>query len=118
MRKGLVILLCLVLPVFSFSAMAQDKTLDKIVAKVGSTILLQSDVENQYQQYVAQGMPANDDTRCSLLEELLFQKLLINQAQLDSVTVSDSQVEAELDRRMRKIVSEIGSEEKLEENYK
>src|SRR5688500_6939734 len=115
MRKSILILFSLFITALS---LAQEKTLDKIVAKVGSTILLQSDVENQYQQYVAQGFPANDVTRCRLLEELLFQKLLVNQAQVDSVTVSDSQVESELDRRMRYFISQIGSEEKLEEYYK
>ncbi len=48
---------------------------------------------------------------------MLYQKLLLNQAELDSVEVSDGQVEAEMDRRIRHYISMIGSPEKFEEYY-
>lgn len=91
---------------------------DKIVAQVGDKIVLYSEVENQYWQMVMQGGPKTDDLRCGILEELLLQKLLLNQAEIDSVTVSDSQVEGEIDRRIRYFVNQLGSPQKLEEYYK
>ena len=97
---------------------AQDeKVVDQIIAVVGGNIILQSELETQYLQAVSQGMEVDENSRCELLEEMLYQKLLLNQAQLDSVKVSDSQVESEMDKRLRYFISQIGSEQKLEEYY-
>lgn len=101
---------------FGVQSRAQE-VVDKVVAVVGSKIILHSDIEKQYVQYVAQGGIQTTDIRCSILDQLLLQKLMINQADIDSVTVSDAQVEGELDRRMRFYIKQIGSEEKLEEYF-
>lgn len=92
--------------------------IDKIVAVVGSNIILMSEVEGQYMQIMAQGYEKEESIKCDLLEELLFQKLLVNQARLDSVTINDEQVEEELERRLRYFIAQIGSQQKLEEYYK
>lgn len=57
------------------------------------------------------------EIRCSILEEMLFQKLMLNQAELDSITVTDDQVEQEMERRLRYFINELGSQEKLEAYY-
>ncbi len=84
------------------------------MAVVGDKILLRSDIEKQYVQFTAQGMETGENTRCLIFDQLLMQKLMLNQADLDSVTVPDAQVEGELDRRMRYYIRQIGSEEQLE----
>lgn len=84
------------------------------MAVVGDKILLRSDIEKQYVQFTAQGMETGENTRCLIFDQLLMQKLLLNQADIDSVTVPESQVEGELDRRMRYYIRQIGSEEQLE----
>jgi peptidyl-prolyl cis-trans isomerase SurA len=107
--------------IFSFIALhgqSQGKVIDKVVAIVGGNEVLYSDVENQYMQYLMQGYTTNGAAiRCEIFEQILFAKLLLNQAQLDSVDVSDEQVEGELDRRLRYFISQIGSQEKLEQYY-
>ncbi|MBX7182760.1 MAG: peptidylprolyl isomerase [Bacteroidia bacterium] len=90
---------------------------DKIVAIVGGHIILLSEVESQYQQVVQQGMPTDQNTRCTLLEDQLFQRLLLNQAEHDSLVVSDDQIDDEMTRRIRFFIQQIGSQEKLEEFY-
>lgn len=100
----------------STQAYSQD-LVDKVVAIVGTKVILHSDIEKQYVQYVAQGGVETSDVRCTILDQLLLQKLMINQADIDSVTVADAQVEGELDRRMRYYIKQIGSEEKLEEYF-
>jgi peptidyl-prolyl cis-trans isomerase SurA len=112
-------LICSVITLFalSVSAQPQKKLIDQVIAVVGNNIILQSDLENQYFQMLQQGGEENENSRCELLEELLFQKLLLHQAKLDSVKINDSQVESEMDRRMRYFIQQIGSEEKLEEYY-
>lgn len=94
-----------------------QQVIDKVVAVVGSKIILQSEIEKQYVQYIAQGTTETADLKCMILDQLVLQKLMLNQADLDSVTVPESQVEGELDRRMRFYVKQIGSEEKLEEYF-
>ncbi|MBO4328208.1 MAG: peptidylprolyl isomerase [Bacteroidales bacterium] len=101
---------------------AQDQkvqTIDKVVAVVGKNIILQSDVENQYLQYRMQvgADGTGKEVRCGILEDLLFQKLMLNQAEMDSLEVTDDQVDAELSRRISELVGQVGSQEKLESYF-
>ncbi len=93
---------------------AQPRIIDRVVAVVGDNMILQSDVENLYLQYRAQGMPVSADNKCVILEEFLSQKLLLNQAKIDSIEVTESQVELSLDNRLQYFINQIGSQEKLE----
>lgn len=90
---------------------------DKIVAQVGDNIVLHSDVETQLAQARAQQAPITQGTRCYILEEMLYQNLLLNQAKLDSVNIPDAQVNGEMEQRLRTIEAQIGSKEKLEAFY-
>ena len=95
------------------------KTLDQIVAIVGDEVILQSEIEIQFQSqeaYALQSM-TEAEAKCALMEENLYQKLLINQSKIDSIDVSEDQITGELDRRMRFFIDQIGSEKKLEEYY-
>jgi peptidyl-prolyl cis-trans isomerase SurA len=94
---------------------AQKKTLDKIAGVVGSGIILQSDIESQYAQYVIQGNQPNPSIKCYILQQLLTQKLLAQQAVIDSITVKDDEVDNEVDRRMRNMTQRAGGEERLEQ---
>jgi peptidyl-prolyl cis-trans isomerase SurA len=94
---------------------AQKKNLDKIAGVVGSGIILQSDIESQYAQYLAQGNAPNPGIKCYILQQLLTQKLLAQQAVIDSVFVKDDEVDAEVDRRMRNMTQRAGGEERLEQ---
>lgn len=91
--------------------------LDRIVAVVGEHRILQSDIETQYLQNRAQGVPMPGDPKCWILEGYLSQKLLVNQAKIDSVEISDGTVEMELDGRLQYFISMIGSQEALEEYF-
>lgn len=91
--------------------------IDKVVAQVGDNIILQSDIEQQKTQLVGSGGKLNPNSACELLEELMYQELLINQAKLDSLVISDPQVDAEMENRLRLIEKQIGSREKLEAFY-
>lgn len=98
------------------SAQAQTQLIDKIVAQVGDKIVLLSDVEAQRQQMLSQGMEEDDDLKCSVLQELIFQKMMLTQAETDSINVTEPQVEQELNKKVKYFVQQIGSVEKLE-NY-
>ncbi len=99
--------------------MKQDSVVDGIVAIIGGNIVLISDIENQYLQVRAQGNIQGTafKLKCNLVESMLYQKLLLHQAQVDSIEVTDAQVEGEMDRRMRYFISQAGSPERLEEHF-
>ncbi len=122
-KMGFVMFIALLI-CFPFFAFTQNEgegvIIDQIIAIVGSNVILQSDLESQYLQYQMQqgGKGDPSEVKCSMLEGMVFQKLLLNQAELDSVVVSDGMVESELDRRLRYYISMMGSQEKFEEFYR
>ena len=97
----------------------QPQVVDKVVAVVGKNIILQSDIENQYVQYRLQGMVegTGQEMRSRILEDLLLQKLMLNQAEMDSITVTDEDVEKQLDMRIHQFVARFGSQEKMEAQF-
>ena len=119
MKRHWIIIALLFLALPMMAQNRQPQVVDKVVAVVGKNIILQSDIENQYMQYRMQGMTegTGKEVRARILEELLLQKLMLNQAEMDSISVTDEQVEAQMDQRIRYFVSRIGSQEKLEEQF-
>ena len=117
MRKRIVLLF--VMMAVTVAAVAQApkvQVVDKVVAVVGKNIILQSDIESQYVQYRMQGNYEGSSSamRCAILEELMFQKLMLNQAEMDSLNVTDNEVEMEMNRRISDLLGRAGSQEKLE----
>jgi peptidyl-prolyl cis-trans isomerase SurA len=102
---------------FTFNASAQPEVVDKIAAQVGDNIILLSDLQSQKIQMLQGGVEITKETDCQILEELMYQELLINQAKLDSIEISDQQVDAEMENRLRIIEEKFGSREKMEEFY-
>ena len=100
----------------SLSAKAQT-TVDKIVAQIGDNVILLSDIQAQKIQILQAGLELTPEKDCQILEELMYQNLLLNQAILDSIEVSDAQVDAEMEQRIRVIEGQIGGRQKLEEFY-
>ncbi|MBD3749557.1 MAG: peptidylprolyl isomerase [Sphingobacteriales bacterium] len=113
--KKFSVLVGLFLSVISGVGFAQEKVVDKVVAVVGDNIILKSEIDQQYAQYLMQGNKPDENTKCAFLENMLSQKLLTQQAVLDSITVNDEDVDDEIDRRMRMMVSRAGGQDRLEE---
>lgn len=106
-------ILCLSLTAFGQGA----KPIDKIVAQVGENVVLLSDIQAQKIQALQAGVEVNRKLDCRILEDMMYQYLLLNQAKLDSIEVSDEQVDAEMENRLRVIENQIGGRDKLEEFY-
>ena len=101
-----------------FFAQAQPKKVvaDKILGIVGDQIILQSDITNSISDIVRQGGTVPDNAECLLTEQAIVSKILMLQAQKDSLPVSDEDVEAELDQRIRYFINQMGGkQEALEE---
>ena len=95
-------------------AQAPKGMIDKIIAVVGEKPILYSELQAQVQQIQVQNGIVDSTLKCVILEDIILQKLLLNQAEKDSVEVTDAQVDQELDKKIRFFVNQIGSVEELE----
>lgn len=102
---------------FMVSARAQNDAVvvDQVVAVVGKNIVKLSDVENSYAQMRMQmGYDNAYNNRCSILESLLLQKLLLHKGSIDSIEVPQQYVDAEVDRQLKMRLKYFGSKENME----
>ena len=104
-----------------FTTIAFGQTVDKIIAKVDNQILLKSELELAYLQFIAQEQNMEnkntDDVKCHVLETLLINKLLLAKAEIDSVTVDKEVVDEQIDRRMQYFINQAGGDPKKLEAY-
>ncbi len=113
-------LFLLLLTLTSFMASyAQEKSyiLDRVVAVVGDFHILQSDIEQQYLQMKMSEQYVPEEIKCEILDYFIGQKLLMTQAKIDSIEVSDGQVELSMESRLNMFISQFGSEEAMEEYF-
>lgn len=118
MKKVFLIVILLVTGMMSVKAQAKKVVADKIVGQVGDRIILRSDILNeiadmkrQYQGQEGVVFP----TECQVLERQLIQKALILQAEKDSLSVSEEEIDATIDNRIRAAIQQYGSKDILEE---
>ena len=115
MRKIFTCTLLLTLVAFSISQAQPKKVVaDKIIAVVGDKIILQSDIQNSMSDMSRQGSQLPENADCLISEQAIVSKVLMLQAEKDSLPVTDEEVEAELDQRIRYFISQFGTQEQLE----
>ncbi|HYQ55700.1 MAG TPA: peptidylprolyl isomerase [Draconibacterium sp.] len=101
-----------------YGTQAQDKIIDQVVAVVGGNIILKSDIENMNLSRQAEGYTTEGDAKCEILEDFLVNKLLIAEAELDTlITVTPSQINQQMDYQMQNYIQQIGSERAVEEYF-
>jgi peptidyl-prolyl cis-trans isomerase SurA len=102
----------------SFAQEQGGFVVDKIIAKVDNYIVLKSELEIAYQGYLAEGNPASQDARCEIFNRLILNKLMVAKAEIDSVLVTDLEVDSNTEQRMQMILQSSGnSPEQLERVY-
>ncbi len=116
----LIVLLLLV----SFVSLAKAQTdslgtvVDEVIWVVGDEAILKSDVEALRIQGQQEGMRWKGDPDCAIPEQIAVQKLYLNQAIIDSVEVTESEITRGVEQYIENMISVIGSREKLEEYQK
>jgi peptidyl-prolyl cis-trans isomerase SurA len=113
MKKYISLFLFLVIALTTKEAKSQE--IDKVVAVVGGNVILKSEIENQYAQYLAQGNPADVAIKCYFLQQLLTQKLLSQQAVIDSIEVTEDEIDDNINNRLRYMSNRAGGQERLEQ---
>ena len=100
------------------SAQRRQVMLDKVVAVVGGSSILYSEVTEYAQALVMQqrqmGYTSDRDPMHEALESLLEQKLLYNQALLDSVEISSGEVNSRIEAYLQQLIEEAGGIQALE----
>ena len=115
MKRILPVLLLILGFSLGANAQAQKIVADKIAAVVGDKIILRSDIVNSIADIARQGGQIPDNAECMLMEQAIISKVLMLQAMKDSLPVTDEEVEAELDQKVRYYIAQLGSQEALEE---
>lgn len=117
MKKIFLYLFLFTLVTAAASAQTQRIVADQIIAKVGDKIILKSDIDNAISDYKRQGqnvqLPPNPE--CAFLEGQLVQKVLVLQANKDSITIGDDEIDALLDNQIRYFIGQYGSKDVLEQ---
>lgn len=107
--------LCLFAVLFSLLSMAQKNVIDEVVWVVGDEAILRSDIEKRRLEY---GSQVKGNPYCVIPEQLAIQKLFLHQAVIDSVNVTDEEVNQYVENDLNEKVLMAGSKEKLEEYMK
>lgn len=96
------------------SAQKYSGVIDKTVAVVGGEFISLGELEQEVQMMRAQGMGSDRNTRCNILESMLQSKLFLMQARVDSLTVNNDMVQAELSQRLDQMRTALGGDEQAE----
>ncbi len=114
MRKGF-ILVGLMWLASAVQAQSAKVLADKIVGILGDKIVLKSDLLNYIDDIQRRGGEVPEDAQCVLLQRMLMDKALVLQAEKDSLPVSEEDINAELDQRIRYFIMEFGGKEAVEQ---
>ena len=97
----------------------QGQVVDQIVAKVDDKIILKSELEGAYIQFIStpDALQFEGDARCFILQNMVMSKVMLVQAELDSVQVDPARVDYDVQSRIQQITQRFGSKEAIEEAY-
>lgn len=103
-----------------FTLMAQSSdgvVIDKIIAKVDNYIVLKSELERSYLDFLSRGESRGSNAKCEILQQIVVNKMLMAQSEIDSIFVLDGEVNNSLDRRMAVMAQQFGGESEIEKAY-
>jgi peptidyl-prolyl cis-trans isomerase SurA len=116
LTNSLLVVATVLLPL---SSLPQDKVIDQVVAVVGSNIILKSEIEEIYISSQAQGRTSTGDMKCEILEELLQEKLLLAEAEIDTtISATPSQINQQTEGMLQQYLSYFQTEKAIEDYFK
>jgi len=114
MKKSL-FTICFIAAACTLFAQTKKVMADKIIATIGDKIILKSEIDNSISDMQRQGIEIPANGKCLLLEQALGLKALVLQAEIDSIPISDEDVDADIDNKIRYFINQYGSKEVLEQ---
>jgi peptidyl-prolyl cis-trans isomerase SurA len=115
--KNILAILVITLGIVTTLSAQEKKVLDRVVAQVNNHIILKSDIDSLVTEVLARerGMRYADEIWYEILESQIDKYVLIEQAAIDSIVISEEQLERRLDDYIRNLTAQFGSEQALEE---
>lgn len=110
-------MLLMLLALMIMPLQAQDNVIDEVVWVVGDEAILKSEVEQVRIRAQYEGRKFDGDPYCVIPEELALQKLFLNQAAIDSIEATETEVMTQVEYQMNYYINQIGSREKMEEYF-
>lgn len=117
MNNSVKIFFLLIATLFSQQLVSQNNIIDEIAWVVGDEAILKSEIEEYRKELLMQNQRIEGDPYCFIPEQLAIRKLFLDQAKLDSIEVSDADVNRQLEYYINEYIASSGSVEKLEEYY-
>ena len=117
LNKSYLFLPLLLLTLLTKAQPTDVEIIDDIIAVVGNEIILRSEIETQKLELTRRGMNVDAQAEGVILEEMMLQKLMVHMARVDSIEVTDAEIQAEMDQRLSHFITQFGSEEAFEEFY-
>lgn len=111
------IVLSILMMAMSVAMYAQPQVIDKVIGTVGGEYILLSQIEEQYSLMASQSGELPEDARCNIFSQLVVNNLLLNQAKLDSLEVSEEEVEYQLEARVERILAYMNGDVTQFEQY-
>ncbi len=106
------------------SSLFSQQLIDGIAVVVGREIILRSDIDQFIRNYIVQNRidPQKNPAlikriRDKAIQSMIEQKLMLEQAEKDTVVVDDETIDQNLDQRMKYMVQQAGGEKKLEKAF-
>ncbi|MDX2133554.1 MAG: peptidylprolyl isomerase [Saprospiraceae bacterium] len=110
-------ILFLILAVSELSGQSEKQVIDRVIATVGGEIILYSEIQEQVAYAKQQNPDLPESYACMALQSALVERMLVNQAKLDSVLVSDEEVETQLNARVDRLLVYFNQDQKALEEY-
>ena len=107
-----------VLAMTAFAVLAQNNVAEEVAWVIGNEPIFKSDIEEQYQQALAERVPIDGNPYCVIPEKMALDKLFLDQARIDTVEVQQSTISAEVENRINFFIANLGSKEKVEEYFR
>ena len=102
----------------AFAVLAQNNVAEEVAWVIGDEPIFKSDIEEQYQQALAERIPIDGNPYCVIPEKMAVDKLFLDQARIDTVEVQQSTISAEVENRINFFIANLGSKEKVEEYFR
>ncbi len=109
MKHILIAILCIYTCVNGYSQ--NGLILEKVIAKVGSEEIFYSDVQELLGYAKAQNPDTDESLQCNILDQLISGKLLVDQAKIDSIYITDVELDAQVQRRLDYILTQMNNDE-------
>lgn len=119
MKKNRFSFLLLICNIFIFSFSNSQTLIDRIVAVVDKEIITASELEERVRFFAVENRlePDQPELIKQILDAMISEKLILAQALIDSIEVSEDEVTRTLEQRLTELIKRLGSEQKVEQLY-